>query len=115
MPTFLVLLLNVFVGGLANVFLKIGADRLPSLNFGSSLKFFSDPFILLGILLFTINFPLYGLALQRMKLGVAFPLVTSLTFVLVIVISAFYLKESFTLWQLFGVALLGIGLWLLAK
>lgn len=115
MQTIIVLILNVIVGALANVFLKIGTMRLPDLTYSNIIKIVGSPFIIFGVLLFILNFPLYSFVLQKMKLGVAFPLVTSLTFIMVVLISAFYFKEWLNWIQYLGLILLITGLWLLAR
>lgn len=119
MSTIIVLSLSVIIGALANVFLKIGAGRLPAFHLSHLSTYFSkiiaNPLLVLGVVLFILNFPLYSFILQKMKLSIAFPLTTSLTILLVIFISIFYLKEGLNTIQYFGIVLLIVSLWLLAK
>jgi multidrug transporter EmrE-like cation transporter len=116
---FLILLLDIFLGALANVFLKIGMTRLPSFEFSTLMKnlskIFLNPFIILGIICFASTFPLYSFLLQKIKLAIVFPLITSLTFLLVVLLSVFFFKESLGLLQYLGIFFLAIGLWFLAR
>lgn len=117
MQTAILVILSIAANALANVFLKIGADRLPVLNMASGasyLKVFTSPWILLGALLFITNFPIYNMLLQRMKLSVAFPLVTTCAFAGAIIVSAVFLKEKLILPQYLGLGLLVISLWLIS-
>lgn len=115
MQTAIFLILNVVVGALANVFLKIGSESWAGSGVGGFLKVAVNRYFILGILLFVVNFPLYSFVLHKMKLSVAFPLVTALTFLLVVVISAVYFKESLSAVQYIAIVVLALGLWLLVK
>lgn len=119
MQIYIILLLNIIVGAVGNVLFKIGTEKLSAFDarhlFTDTLRIISNPFILAGIALLAINFPLYSFLIQKMKLSVAFPLVTSLTFLAVAFISFFYFKESLSVAQYLGIAVLAVGLWLLAR
>jgi len=119
MQTAIILILTILANAFANVFLKLGTQKLPALtaqNLISSLpKMFSNAWILLGVLLFVTNFPLYNLLLQRMKLSIAFPLITSSAFAVAVIISFFVFHESLRAPHYAGLALLIIALWLLAR
>ncbi len=119
MQTSIILILNVIVGAVGNILFKVGAGKLPAFevkNFlADSWRMISNPYILAGIILLALNFPLYSFLIQKMKLAVAFPLVTSLTFFAVVLISFFSFKESLNAAQYIGIALLTAGLWLLAR
>lgn len=111
----IILILNIIVGAVANVFLKKGSLALPPLTLTNWWKIIASPWIVIGVILFIINFPLYSVILQKMKLAIAFPLITSLTFVMVVLISLLILKESLTIAQYIGIVILIVGIWFLAK
>ena len=119
MQIYLILLLNVIVGAVGNVFFRIGASKLPVFDAKNLLsdtgRMLSSPYVLAGILLLALNFPHYSFLIQKMKLAVAFPLVTSLTFFVVVLFSFFYFKESLSAVQYLGIGVLALGLWLLAR
>lgn len=115
MPLAAIIVINIILGALANILLKIGSMRLPPLTVANFWKITISPIIIIGIVLFILNFPLYSLILQKMKLAIAFPLITSLTFLAATIIAVVYLKEGLSPWQYMGIVVLAIGLWLLAK
>lgn len=118
MPTVLLIILTILANALANVFLKIGADSLRPQTNGPLLDGFlalvRNPWVLLGAFLFVTNFPLYNILLQRVRLAIAYPLVTTAAFALTIIISALFLKERLMVGQYVGLALLSIAIWLMA-
>lgn len=119
MQTAFILILTILSNALANVFIKFGTQKLPALSASNLVhnlgKILGNGWIMLGALLFVTNFPLYNLLLQRMKLSVAFPLITSSAFAVVVVISVFVFHEGLRAPQYAGLSLLIVALWLLAK
>ncbi|MBI4135681.1 hypothetical protein HY477_03040 [Candidatus Uhrbacteria bacterium] len=119
MQTTIILIITVLANAFANVFLKFGTQKLPALTAGNLVgnlpKIFSNVWILLGVLLFVTNFPLYNLLLQRLKLSIAYPLITSTAFAVAVVVSVFVFHEGLRLPHYAGLGLLVIALWLLAR
>ena len=119
MQTGIILILTILANAFANVFIKFGTGQLPALTAGNLAqnlgKILSNGWILLGILLFVTNFPLYNLVLQRMRLAIAFPTVMTSAFAVAIVISVWFFHESLKAPHYAGLALLAIALWLLAR
>lgn len=116
MSTFVLVTISILAGALGNVLIKIGTKTLPQTLDGSIVqKVLSNPSLILGVLLMVGMFPFYTLALQRMSLSVAFPLITSATFIVVALISYSFLKEPLTLVNILGILLLVAGLWLVAQ
>lgn len=119
MQTAIILVLTILMNAFANVFLKFGTQKLPVLtavNLVANLpKIFTNGWIMLGALLFAANFPLYNLILQRMKLSIAFPLITSSAFAVALIVSVFVFHESLRVPQYAGLGLLIVAIWLLAR
>ena len=115
MQTFIILVITILTNAFANIFLKIGTQKLPALDFKNMGKLLSNPWILLGAFLFIVNFPLYNMILQRMKLSIAFPLITSTAFAVAIIVSIFIFHEGLKTPHYVGLVLLIIALWLLAR
>ena len=119
MQTIIILILTILANAFGNVFLKLGTQKLPELTAGNLVanlpKIFSNVWILLGVVLFVTNFPLYNLILQRMKLSLAFPLITSSAFAVAVIISVFVFHESLRAPHYAGIGLLIIALWFLAR
>ena len=70
---------------------------------------------MLGALLFVTNFPIYNLLLQRMKLAIAYPLMTSSAFAVAILVSVLVFHEGLRAPQYVGLVFLVIALWLLVR
>lgn len=102
------LAIAIIAGALGNIFIKLGSKGIPS----TPLAMLTSPLVLIGIVLLVGSFPFYSMVLQKLPLSVGFPLVTSSSFLLVVVISYFFLKEPLTLINLFGILLLIAGLFL---
>ena len=119
MQTTIILIITILTNAFANIFLKLGTEKLPALDLKNIIpslgKLMSNPWILLGAFLFVANFPLYNMLLQRMKLSIAFPLITSTAFAVAIVVSVFVFHEGLRTPHYVGLVLLTIALWLLAK
>ena len=119
MQTAIILIITILSNAFANVFLKLGTQRLPTLEPANLLqnlgKIVGNGWIMLGALLFVTNFPLYNLLLQRMKLSIAFPLITTSAFAVAVVVSWFVFHETMRGPQYAGLGLLVIALWLLAR
>lgn len=119
MQTVIILIVTILSNALANVFIKFGTRTLPPLDLGNIIpnlgKIVGNGWIMLGALLFVSNFPLYNMVLQRMKLSIAFPLITSSAFAVALVISVFVFHESLRVPHYVGLLLLTIGVWLLAR
>lgn len=105
----------VAMNAVATILLKIGSAKFTD---GFSLQIISDILknyhILGGILLYVASFPPYVYIFSRMNVSIAYPIFTSLSFAMTIIIAAFFLKESLTIPQFFGLILVVGGIVLLA-
>jgi multidrug transporter EmrE-like cation transporter len=72
----------------------IGKNCQLSLSMLSEL--IAKPAILGGILSFILGLVGYGYVLSKMKLNIAYPLMTSICFLIITLASRFFLKESIT-------------------
>ncbi len=117
MPTSLLVIIAILGGAVGNTLIKMGTSQIPALSFEMTTisRAISNPSLVVGLILLLASFPLYTASLQRLPLNVAFPLITSGTFVIAAILSYFFLKESLTLVNIAGIFLLIIGLWLVSK
>lgn len=119
MQTAVILIITVLANALANVFIKLGVQKLPALQAANLIpnlgKIFTNVWILAGAFLFVTNFPLYNLLLQRMRLAIAYPLITSLAFAVAVLAAVFIFHEGLRAPHYVGLALLVIAVWLLAR
>lgn len=105
------LAIAILAGTFGNIFIKLGGSGASS----NPLAILGQPWTLAGVALLTGSFPFYSIVIQKLPLSLAFPLITSTTFVLVILISYFFLKEPLTLVNILGILLLIAGLFLAAQ
>ncbi|MBI4836382.1 MAG: EamA family transporter [Candidatus Abawacabacteria bacterium] len=115
--TYLFLALAIVFNATANILMKLGAQRMGglTLNIEGLKRFLTNPVIWAGIISFGLTLLLYTYVLSKMKLSVAYPLMTSLGFLIVVSFSVFYLHESIHWLQMVGLVLVIGGLYLITQ
>jgi multidrug transporter EmrE-like cation transporter len=111
-----ILILAIVLNAFANIFIKAGmvGSNEESMLLLLKNKWLSLP-IISGIVCFVLALVAYSYVLSRLNLSIAYPLMTSLGFVIVILASWLVFKESITLTQVAGFILILLGVWLVAK
>ncbi len=71
--------------------------------------------VLLGLGCFAANVVFYAFALQKMPISIAYPIMVTGGFVIIVVVAGAMLKEHLTLLQWAGVAAILLGVTLVAK
>jgi len=99
----------------ANVLLKLGAADVGSLA-GPSLigRLVTNYYLLAGLALFALNVVFYVLALTRLNLSIAYPIMMAGGVAIIIAASILLLQETLTIRQLIGLSLLIVGIVLVA-
>lgn len=115
--TILLLICAIILNATANILMKLGAQRMGglSLNIEGLKNFLTNPIIWAGVTSFGLTLVLYTYVLSKMKLSVAYPLMTSLGFLIVVSFSVLYLKEAVHWPQVVGLLLVIGGLYLIAQ
>jgi drug/metabolite transporter (DMT)-like permease len=114
------ILLSVTIAALAQITLKVGVNRVTPAGRtltldGSSLKSLAtSPIVIGGLVLFGLSAVVWLLVLSRAALSFAYPF-ASLSYVLILVAGYFVLHEQVTPLRLAGVALIVIGIVLIAQ
>ena len=122
MRGYLYAILTIVIASVGQIILKFGIDKsLNSHNLKSINNFldfyliFSAPLVLLGLIFYGLSAFLWIVVLSELDLSIAYPIL-GLTYILVLLLSLFFLGESLsilkvtgTLFVLFGVALIGFG------
>lgn len=116
---YLFLILVILANAFANIFIKLGVNRLPNLAgkglwFGIS-KIVTSPLVLLGAFLLVASFPLFSYVLQKINLSIAYPALVVGAIIIVAIFSALFLKESISYIQVIGIFLIMGGIWLLFR
>lgn len=107
---YLFLSLAFTLNAVANVLLKIGATRGLSLS-GSLVSLIANNWqLIVGLTLFALNAIFYILALRTVPISVAYPVMVLMGFILINGYALTMLHESLGPLQVFGYALMIVGL-----
>lgn len=109
-------LLNIIFNALANFLMKLGMMRAKTVKLNQLndiiQKLLLNPLLVLGCVCFGLSLVFYSLILRNMNLNIAYPIIVSGSVLLVTVISSLFLLEPLHLVNIFGVALILIGIFL---
>lgn len=113
------LLISMFLGVVGQVFIKKGLNSLGNLDFSTALiatyvKIFFTPFIILGISLYSLGVFFWLYALSKVELSFAYPFV-SVSYVLVLFFSWWFLGENISLLRWAGVFSICLGVFLISR
>ena len=114
---YILLVVAVLFNGIANVLMKAGMRNAPeAAGAVSAIKHYLHSWpVLLGLTLFALNVVAYTQALTKIPLSVAYPLMVSLSGVIVVSSSMLFFKEDISTVQWLGFALLIAGIVCVAK
>ena len=116
---YLILIISVFTTVGAQLCLKKGVLTLGELHFSLASIFSLIPRVLQnlwligGLFLFGISFLLWLLVLSKLQLNIAYPILVSLNFSFITLISWFLFKEYLGWLQVLGLGLIILGVFLL--
>jgi multidrug transporter EmrE-like cation transporter len=114
-----ILLLAVLLNALGNVLIKYGMNHVGAIDltqpFKALMAIFLNVGVIAGISLYVLALAGYSYTLSRMNLSIAYPIMSSLGFVVVLLISATFLQEKIQPMQLVGCAVILFGVWLTAS
>jgi multidrug transporter EmrE-like cation transporter len=113
MTNFLIILFVVAFNISGHVFLKAGMNQIGSISVGSLISDFSRVFfngkILFGLFCYVTSVAGYIVLLSKTDISIAYPIVTSLAYAGIILVSFFIFKELFTPVKWAGLLLIIIG------
>jgi multidrug transporter EmrE-like cation transporter len=114
---YILLAVAVLFNGIANVLMKIGMKNAPeSTGAVSAIQHYLHSWpVMLGLVLFALNVIAYTQALTKIPLSIAYPIMVSLTGVIVISGSMAFFKEDISGIQWLGFALILTGVVCVAK
>ena len=119
----LALLVALVLNASANLMMKFGMRRVDAeggllrAGIGSAVcTILGTPVLVLGMICFALNAACYMYALQRWKVSTAYPIMVGVGFAIIAVVAAFsQLRERMGVVQWAGVALIGLGVLLVAS
>lgn len=110
------LIIAFFLNAVANVLLKIGAQREirpAGMNFFELIG--HNYFLILGFFLFALNAGFYFLALRLIPISVAYPIMVAMSLLIINTFAYFYFHESIGCLQIIGYALIIAGIMLISR
>lgn len=117
--TLILISVGIAVGG--QILLKVGMNRIGALDLnglGSLTRLFLEvvksPTVLLGLFLYVISAALWLIVLSTVDLSFAYPFI-GLTYVFVLILSKFILKEDVNPIRWAGAAIITIGVFVLSR
>ena len=115
--TCVVFVISIVLNAVANILMKMGALKPKESNhiIDVILNMVLNPFILAGILCFALGLAAYNYVLIKINLSVAYPINTSLGYILVVLVSWLILKETITPVQVAGIGVIIAGVWMVAR
>ena len=113
----IVFIISIVLNALANILMKAGAiQQQPTDSMvGYLWQMGTNLYVIGGVLCFGLALAAYNFVLGRINLSVAYPINTSLGYVLVILASWLLFRENLSLVQVGGIGLIVAGVWLVAQ
>lgn len=106
------ILINVVLGSVGQISLKYGASRLGGAHSGHGLLYalqcMFTPYVILGLSLYAVSAVIWIRILKQVNLSFAYPMI-SLSYVVVVVLSAIFFREKISSVTIAGLALVCIG------
>ena|SRR5687768_7806239 len=106
----------------ANLMMKFGVERLKASGVSMQQGFIplgaaiiSNWVLMLGLCCFASNVVLYTFALKAFPISVAYPIMVSGGFAIISIVAWMYLGETLSYAQWTGMALILVGVWLVAR
>jgi len=115
--TYVIFVVSIVLNAAANILMKVGALKPKESNqlVDVFVNMVMNPIIIAGIICFALGLAAYNYVLIKINLSVAYPINTSLGYILVILVSWLFLKETITPVQLGGIGLIIAGVWMVAR
>ena len=116
-PQYIALIIALLANAFANILIKSGmknkeivlSDPLSAVK-----QIITNPLVLAGVGLFAVNILAYSYVLSKIQLSIAYPIMTSVGFLIVVGFSVFALKEQVSLVQVIGIVMIVTGVVLVA-
>lgn len=109
------LIVALILNASGNILLKMGASGMDKVLKDTGMLekiilLIKNPYLLSGFLFFCLNLIFYFLALTKIKLSIAYPVMTAGGLLIISMMSIMVFKESLSFIQIFGLVLLAFGI-----
>jgi multidrug transporter EmrE-like cation transporter len=114
------ILAGVLLNAVAQLLLKAGTNAVGHFEFAADnvipvgLRFASDPWILGGMFCYAVSLVIWIMALSRVPVSVAYPML-SLGYLVNAVVAHFWFGETLASQKLLGIGCIVLGVWLVAR
>ena len=117
MNTYVVLSLAIVLNALANILMKVAMLKQEKTTDIITMvkQSLTNPVLFLGLISFALALVAYCFVLAKINLSIAYPLMTSLGFLIVILASWLFLGENITRIQIVGFTCIIAGVWMVAR
>lgn len=123
MNAYLFLSIALILNAAANLLMKHAANRAEAAaaagtataGFAGMASTYLNPYFVGGILCFGLNVLIYTQALKKIPISIAYPLMVSLGYLIILGVSFFVFDEKLSLVRYLGAGLMIFGLWLLVR
>jgi multidrug transporter EmrE-like cation transporter len=115
--SYIILILAITFNAVANILMKVGMLReKPASNLMSFVTdMILNPVLIAGMICFALGLAAYCYVLTKLNLSIAYPIMTSVGYVIVIIASWLFLKETITFFQIMGFTFIIAGVWMVAR
>lgn len=117
----LLILLSIFIAIGGQLLLKVGINRIGMINFGSAdalKQFFSgvikSPLVMSGLFLYVVSAAIWLIVISAVDLSFAYPFL-GFTYVMILVLSKFILKEDVNPIRWVGALIITIGVVVISR
>jgi multidrug transporter EmrE-like cation transporter len=117
MNTYFVLSLAILLNAVANILMKVAMLKQKKATDIITMvtQSLSNPVLFLGLISFGLALVAYCYVLAKINLSIAYPLMTSLGFLIVILASWLFLGENISKLQMVGFLCIIAGVWMVAR
>ena len=117
MNTIIIILIGILFASLGQVFWKIGMNSIGAIdNFSISgiVSMFFNPLVVMGLIMYGLSTVFWLVALSQKDLSYVYPFI-SLTFIIVLFLSYFVLKEQMGTARIVGTIIIVGGLMIIVR
>jgi multidrug transporter EmrE-like cation transporter len=123
MNAYVFLSIALLLNAAANLLIKFAANRAEQAAAAGTLgtglagvvATYLNPYFVAGLLCFGLNVLIYSQALKKIPISVAYPVMVSLGYLIILAVSFFLFEEKLTAPRYLGAGLMLFGLWLLVR
>jgi uncharacterized membrane protein len=117
MNTIIIILTGILFASLGQVFWKIGMNSIGAIDkfsISGIISMFLNPIVLLGLFMYGLSTIFWLVALSQKDLSYVYPFI-SLTFIIVLFLSYFVLKEQVSTARIVGTIIIIVGLMVIVR